>query len=91
MKSFITGYQYGERNQFLGEYVFETHTDFEPYLPPKTVLVQPQAIPKGKEAIWNSSFWEIVDKPEHVIKPLPKVVMVTDPIPEIDYISEPPK
>jgi hypothetical protein len=65
MQTFVTGYQYGNRNQFVGQYVFETHADFEPHIPPNTVLVDPpKNIPEGQEAIWMGEQWILQTVPE---------------------------
>lgn len=61
MQTFVTGYQYGVNNQFIGQYIFETHADFEPHLPPNTVLVAPPEIPEGMEAIWSGETWTLQD------------------------------
>ena len=73
MQTFVTGYQYGTRNQFVGEYKFETHADFEPHMPPNTVLVEPpKDIPDGQEAIWTDTVWSLKEKPQIPAAPKPE-------------------
>lgn len=81
MQSFITGYQYGNKKQYIGEYVFETHAEFSPYVPPNTTLVPPPAISEGQEAIWNGSTWTLSAKAE--VSKLQEVSMVKPEIPVI--------
>ena len=62
MKKIITGYQYGDENQFIGQYEFENNLDQEKiHLPPRTTLVAPPEIPQYKRAIWDGKKWNIED------------------------------
>lgn len=64
MDKIITGYQYGEENQFIGEYRFENNLDRdEIYMPPKTTLVAPPEIPEGMRAIWDGASWHVCECP----------------------------
>ena len=79
MQIFVTGYQYGSRNQFIGQYLFETHADFEPHMPPNTVLVSPPEIPEGQEAIWMGEAWIVQAKleiPEAPKRPDPVITQI---------------
>lgn len=64
MEKIITGYQYGDENQFIGEYKFENNLDKETiHLPPRTVLVAPPEITEGMRAIWNGKKWSLEEDP----------------------------
>ena len=91
MQTFVTGYQYGDRKQFLGQYVFETHGEFEPHIPPNTTLVAPpKNIPEGKEAIWDNGAWKLEDVLAVPVAPEIKTVKTDAPIPAIPVEVVPP-
>lgn len=90
MQTFVTGYQYGSRNQFVGEYKFETHADFEPHLPPNTVLVEPpKDVPEGKEAVWDGEGWKLEEKLQIPKAPEIKNNVVSPEIPEAPKLPDP--
>lgn len=70
MEILITAYQYGDNKHFIGGYKFPKHKDHDIHLPPNTTLVAPPAnIPKGKEARWNGTTWDVVNADEsHITK-----------------------
>jgi hypothetical protein len=86
MQTFVTGYQYGSRNQFIGQYLFEAHADFEPHMPPNTVLVSPPEAPEGQEAIWTGDAWTLQEKPQ---VPAALKIATTRVDPEIPVIPIP--
>jgi hypothetical protein len=59
LNPFITGYQWGDHNQFIGEYTFPNNLDQDAiHMPPRTTLVRvPSPIPSGTEPIWNGTVW----------------------------------
>jgi hypothetical protein len=84
MGTFVTGYQYGDRNQFIGTYKFELYGEFEPRHSPNLTLTAPPQTPEGQEAIWTGIDWVLKDKPgipEAPKLPEPEIV----PVPE--YIA----
>jgi hypothetical protein len=91
MQTFVTGYQYGDRKQFIGQYVFETHGEFDVHMPPNTTLVEPpKSIPKGKEAIWMDTAWVLKDAPLPPVAPEVKTVRTDTSIPVIPVKVVPP-
>jgi hypothetical protein len=90
MQTFVTGYQYGDRKQFTGKYVFETHADFDPHLPPNTVLVEPpKDITDGKEAIWDGKAWALQEKLEIPKAPETTTKVFAPEIPEAPKLPDP--
>ena len=69
----ITGYQYGNHNQFIGVYEFPNNLDKEEiHMPPNTVLIKPPDAPQGYEAIWGNGQWTLnVEDTSHLIKHKP--------------------
>ena len=91
MQTFVTGYQYGDKKQFIGQYIFETHGEFDVHMPPNTTLVEPpKDIPAGKEAIWMDTFWVLKDAFTIPVAPEVKTTRVDAPIPVIPVEVVPP-
>lgn len=59
----ITGYQWGEFNQYIGPYEFPSEKEGNDIkLAPRTTLIAPPSdIPEGKEAAWYNNNWIIRD------------------------------
>ena len=83
----IIGYQFGEYNQFIGEYSFPNNMDKdEIHLPNNTTLVKPPKIKDGFEAIWNitDQKWYSKTKPsESVPEITPEPTKPSESVPEI--------
>jgi hypothetical protein len=74
----ITGYQYGVKNQFIGEYTYIYMDEHNAPHPPNTVLIAPPTeIADNQEAIWNGEAWELHDK-ILVINETPEIVPLTE-------------
>lgn len=76
MDNMIKGYQYGNENHYIGEYIFHNNLDKEEiHLPHNTTLVEPPVIPEGKSAVWNENEnkWFIVDKISLPYEPQPGI------------------
>jgi hypothetical protein len=72
MQTTITGYQWGDRNQFIGTYTFDNNQDKDDiHLPPKTTLIAPPpVVADGYELVWNVSEWLLrVKQPDPVDPP----------------------
>ncbi|PRC90978.1 hypothetical protein [Solimicrobium silvestre] len=57
----ITGYQYGDYGNFIGEYQFEKNRDKEEiHCPPRTTLIPPPTdLPADKETVFDGEKWII--------------------------------
>jgi hypothetical protein len=57
----ITGYQYGDNGQFIGEYRFEKNRDKEEiHCPPCTTLQPPPTnLPVDEEAYFDGKQWQV--------------------------------
>lgn len=62
MSKFVTGYQYGTDNQFIGEYSIPAYDEIDLVLPPNTTLIKPPVASDQQEAIWNGKKWNLKDK-----------------------------
>jgi hypothetical protein len=61
MEEFITGYQYGDKKEYSGEYHFPNNLDKEKiHLPPNTTLIAPPIPEAGFFPKWNGEAWELV-------------------------------
>lgn len=58
----VTGYQWGDHSQFIGEYEIPALNEESVHIPPNTTLVAPPAIPQDKEAIWDGNSWKLQAK-----------------------------
>ena len=82
----IIGYQWGDRNQFIGQYEIHTLKEDSLHLPPNTTLiVPPSSVPDNKEAIWNNEIWELKDKPEPLSVPQP----IIEPVNIVEHTFKP--
>ena len=58
----IIGYQWGDKNQFIGEYEIAAYDKEANHMPHNTTFVEPPAQPEGKEAAWNGTSWVLRNK-----------------------------
>jgi hypothetical protein len=61
MPAMVTGYQYGDDGQFIGEYRFEKNRDKEGiHCPPCTTLQPPPIeLPVDEEAYFDGQQWQV--------------------------------
>jgi len=79
---FITGYQYGDKNQYIGEYQFPNNLDQDSiHMPLNTTLIEPP-VEAGKQAFWDGEKWNLqdipapaeIEKPPYVMPVITEVV-----------------
>ena len=69
----VVGYQWGSRNQFIGEYDLNAYDEQSKHMPPHTTFIAPPTILEGKEAIWNGADWILENSPEPIVNPVPQI------------------
>lgn len=68
MEEIITGYQWGDDNTFIGEYIFPNNLDKEDiHLPPRTTLIAPPKTTNKQVASWDGEKWILQNKPKTTI------------------------